>query len=150
MRLDTQKRIAAQILKCSPKRIWLDPDSLSDIKEAITKIDIKSMIKKGLVKKKPVKSISKFRGRKIKRQKRKGKQSGPGSKKGKKTARLTKKRAWIGKVRIQRGFLKDLKNKNLISTNQYRELYSKSKGGFFRSKRHIKLYLAEHNLIKKK
>ena len=150
MKIEVQKRLAAQVLKCSPKRVWLDPDSSSDIKGAITKIDIKSLIKKGLIKGKPVKGISKFRSRKIKRQKRKGKQKGAGSRKGKRTARLSKKRAWIGKVRIQRSFLMELRDKKLIDTSTYRELYSKNKGGFFRSKRHIKLYLNDRNLIKKK
>jgi len=44
MKLNLQKRLAAQILKCSEKRIQLDTTRLSDIKEAITKADIKSLI----------------------------------------------------------------------------------------------------------
>ena len=44
MELKAQKRIAGVILKCSPKRIRFDPDRLSDIKESITKVDIKSLI----------------------------------------------------------------------------------------------------------
>ena len=150
MRLGSQKRLAAQVLKCSPKRIWIDPKSLEEVKEAITKIDIKSLIKKGIIKGKRKEGVSKFRARKIKKQKSKGKQKGPGSRKGKKTARLNKKRAWIGRIRIQRRFLRELKDKKLIDVNIYRQLYSRSKGGFFRSKRHIKLYLEERNLINKK
>jgi len=150
LKLEVQKRLAATIMKCSAKKVWADPKNMSEIKEAITKIDIKSLIKKGLIKRKPDIGISKFRARKIKTQKSKGKQKGAGSRKGKRTARLNKKEAWIGKIRIQRQFLKDLRDKELINTKTYRELYLKSKGGFFRSKRHIKLYLEEHNIIKKK
>ena len=81
--------------------------------------------------------------------KRKGKRTGAGSRKGKKTARLSKKDAWMNKVRLQRKFLKELRDKELITKSDYHSLYQKSKGGFFRSKRHIKLYIDEHRLIKK-
>lgn len=148
MQLKTQKRLAAQILKCSQKRIWFDMERASDIKEAITKIDIKSLIGDKAIKAKPVKSISKGRARKTKLQKRKGKQKGIGSRKGKKTARLPKKVAWMNSIRIQRRFLKELREKEIITKTNYQKLYLKAKGGFFRSKRHIKLYIEEHNLAK--
>ena len=44
MMLKPQKRIAAQVLKCSPKKIVFDTEKLSEIKEAITKQDIKTLI----------------------------------------------------------------------------------------------------------
>jgi len=143
-----QKRLASQILKCSPKRIWIDPGSKDEIKEAITKIDIRSLIKKGLIKRKPVRSISRVRARKKAVQKRKGKQKGFGSRKGRKTARLPKKSEWMNRIRLQRLFLKRLRDKKIIDRGTYRELYLKSKGGFFRSKKHVKLYIDEHKLVK--
>jgi len=146
----TQKRLAASILKCSPNKIWLDPTASSEIKEAITRIDIKSLIKKGTISKKDTNKISRVRARKIKIQKSKGKRKGQGSKQGKKTARLPKKKRWINAIRVQRKFIKILKDKKLIDIKSYRSLYSKCKGGFFRSKRHIKLYIDEHGLINKK
>ncbi|MEE9525240.1 MAG: 50S ribosomal protein L19e [Candidatus Woesearchaeota archaeon] len=148
--LKLQKRLASDILKCSEKRIVFDQDKLEDIKEAITKLDIKSLISGEAIKRKPVKGVSRVRARKITIQKSKGKRKGPGSTKGKKTARLPKKKAWIGKIRIQRRFLKELRDKEFISKSNYHGLYRKSKGGFFRSKRHIKLYLEEHKLIQEK
>ena len=36
----------------------------------------------------------------------------------------------------------------MISTTDYHELYMKSKGGFFRSIRHLKLYVQEKGLVK--
>lgn len=146
----TQKRMAAQILKCSEKRIWFDEESLDDIKEAITKADIRSLIKEGLIKRKRVKGISKVRVRKRKQQKRRGQRRGLGKRKGKATARLPKKRAWMNKMRIQRRFLKELRDKKLIKESTYRELYNKAKGGFFRSKRHLKMYITENKLVMKK
>ena len=148
MKLRIQKRLAAQILKCSEKRILFDSSRLDEIKEAITKADIRGLIAVKAITKKPVKGISKVRVRKRKRQRSKGRQRGFGSKKGKKTARLPKKKAWANRVRIQRDFIKKLRDKKVISKKDYQNIYMKIKGGFFRSKRHIKLYLKERGLVK--
>lgn len=148
MELKIQKRLAAQILKCSEKRVLFDPSRLDELKEAITKADIRGLIGIKAITKKPIKGISKMRARKRKEQRRKGRQRGAGSRKGKKTARLSKKKAWTNRVRIQRGFVKDLRAKKDISSRDYQSIYMKIKGGFFRSKRHIKLYLEERGLIK--
>ena len=40
--------------------------------------------------------------------------------------------------------------KEFIEKKTYQKLYLKAKGGFFRNKRHIKLYLEEYGLLKKK
>lgn len=136
-------------MKCSPKKVRFDPARLDEIQEAITKFDIRQLIKDKAITKKHSDSTSRGRARKRLSQKRKGRQAGQGRKKGKKTARLTKKRKWINKVRIMRSFLKELRDKEIINKKDYGILYKKVKGGFFRSKRHIKLYIAENNLAKK-
>ena len=146
--LDVQRRLAAQILKCGKNRIKFDHDRLDDIGEAITKIDIRSLINNGAITKKRLLNTSRFWARKTKIQKSKSRRKGFGSRKGKKTARLEPKREWIRKIRLQRNFIKLLKDKNIISSVAYHELYMKSKGGFFRSLRHLKLYTKERGLIK--
>ncbi|MBW3003299.1 50S ribosomal protein L19e [Candidatus Woesearchaeota archaeon] len=148
MKLKIQKRLGGQILKCSKNKIVLDPERLEDIKEAITKADIKTLIIDNAISKKPVKGSSRVRARKRALQKRKGKRRGVGTRKGKKTARLPKKEAWMNKIRAQRGLIKELKERSKIDAATYRELYSKAKGGFFRSLRHLKLYIKEHNMMK--
>jgi len=150
MQLKIQKRLAAQILKASKNDIWLDSNRLDEIKDAITKADVKSLIKDKAIKRKKSRGISRFRIRANKLQKRKGRRSGHGSLKGKKGARLTKKQKWINHIRIQRSFLQNLRNKKVIDRSSYRSLYMKSKGGFFRSKRHIKLFIQEHGIINEK
>ena len=149
MKLIMQKRLAAQILKCSKNGIWLDPNKLGEIKEAITKLDIKNLIRNNTIRKKLSTGVSKFRLRRKKIQKSKGRQKGLGSRKGSKKARLSKKERWINKIRPQRKFLKILKEKEVINPKTYQDIYLKSKGGFSRSKRHIKGYIEEHGLIKK-
>jgi large subunit ribosomal protein L19e len=148
MELKVQKKLAASVLKCSKSRIRFDSSRLDEIKEAITKADIKALIEDNAISRKPVSNTSRFRARKKLVQKRKGRQRGIGSRKGKKTARLPKKKEWMGQVRKQREFLKYLRDKGIIEKMVYRDLYLKSKGGFFRSKRHLKLYIDEHGLKK--
>lgn len=148
MQLKIQKRLAAQILKSSKNDIWLDSNRLDEIKEAITKADIKSLIKDKAIKAKKIRGISRYRARKRNLQKSKGRRRGPGSLKGSKGARLSKKRGWINHIRVQRVFLQNLRDKGVIDKSSYRPLYMKSKGGFFRSKRHIKIYMQEHGIIK--
>jgi len=41
MKLDKKKRLAAAVLQCSEKRVVFNTERLSEIKEAITKYDIK-------------------------------------------------------------------------------------------------------------
>jgi ribosomal protein L19E len=64
-------------------------------------------------------------------------------------ARTPKKQRWMSTIRLQRQFLKELKDRKLITTGTYRELYMKSKGGFFRSRRHLKIYMNERNMVQK-
>lgn len=145
MNLSTQKRLAADILKCSPSKVILNEEYLNEIKDSITKFDLRSLIKKGYISKKTSNGPSKVRARKIATQKAKGKRKGFGSRKGRKTARSPRKTAWMIKIRKQRNFLKELKDKEIVGQKEYRSLYRKSKGGFFRNLRHIKIYISEIN-----
>ena len=149
MKLTVQKRLAASVLGCSPKRVHFAPDRINDIKEAITKADVKSLINDGTITKVPVKGVSRARANKRLEQRRKGLQRGPGKRKGKKTAIVPRKASWIARIRVQREFLKELREKELIDPVVFKDLYGKSKGGFFRSKRHIKIYIAENELARK-
>lgn len=142
-----QKRLAAQILKCSKNRIKLDSTQMESIKEAITKQDIRGLIKGKVISRKPKKETSRVRARHIAKQKAKGRQKGQGTRKGKKTARTPKKERWMNAVRIQRAILKNLRSKGFLKASDYHNLYRKVKGGFFRSQRHIKIYMKEKGLI---
>lgn len=148
MNLKTQRRLASKVFKVGKRRIVFDNSKKDKIKEAITKVDIKSLIKNKSIGLRSIFGSSKGRIRKKSMQRRKGRRTGQGSRKGRRTARLPNKKRWIIKVRAQRNFLKNLREKGLIKSNDYRKIYSKVKGGFFRSRRHIKLYLEEHTLLK--
>jgi large subunit ribosomal protein L19e len=148
MKIKIQKRLAAQMLKRSKKKIKLDPTQLTEIKEAITKKDVKELIDDKVIKALPKRGVSRSRARKNEEQKAKGRRKGIGSRKGKQTARTPKKKAWMNKVRSQRKLIKSLKEKEIIDNPTYRSLYTKVGGGFFRSQRHIKLYITEYKLTK--
>jgi large subunit ribosomal protein L19e len=150
MNTSNQKKVSAKILKVGKNKIWFDKSKLTEIKEAITKADIRALVGQNIIQKRPDRGTSRVRARKRIIQRRKGRQKGPGSRKGKKTARLSKKDAWMIKVRSQRNFIKELKASTIIAVSTYRNLYSKVKGGYFRNKRHIKLYLTENKLFTEK
>jgi large subunit ribosomal protein L19e len=150
MKLKLQKRLAASIMGCSEKKIRFDPTRLEDIKESITKADVRSLIIDKAIFSVKEKGVSRGRARKKARQKRKGLQKGLGSRKGKKLARLPKRDVWANKSRAQKALLKRLRNNGIITKGVFRNLYMKVRGGFFRSVRHIKLYIGEHDLITKK
>ena len=150
MKLTVQRKLASQLLNCSPSKVKFETSKLSEIKEAITKVDIRLLIKKGFITKKQENQLSRARARKIHLQKVKGKRKGSGSRKGPQNAREPEKKVWINRIRAQRTLIKELKDKKLISEDNYRKLYQKVKGGFFRNKRHIKLYIAEKEMLIKR
>lgn len=150
MELKIQKRLAAQVLKCSPKRIRFDAERLEEIKEAITKADIKGLINSKAIIRVQKKGVSRFRAKIRHLKKKEGRHRGFGSRKGRNTARLPPKKKWMNAVRLQRRILKIMKNKKNIDNKVFYELYAKVKGGFFRSKRHLELYIQEHKLAKLK
>lgn len=135
-----QKKLASKILKAGAERVWIDPDKQKDVEKAITRIDVKKLIKQGAIKELPKKlQIHKERkGRK-----------GPGSRKGSKFSIVTAKRRWINTVRPLRDLLKKLKASDQIENSTYRKMRLLVKGGMFRSRHHLRIYLEQHDLLKK-
>jgi large subunit ribosomal protein L19e len=149
MNLNAQKRMAAEILKCGETRIWFDEYSIEDIKMAITREDVRSLIKDGAIKKKYQTGISKFRKNKLHERKKKGRARGFGSRKGKKGARAPKKQEWKKKIRPIRSRLKILRDRKTITASTYRKLYKEAKGNMFHSVNHLERYIKEHNLTRR-
>lgn len=141
MNLKLQRKMAAKILKCGENRIWVDPTALEDVASAATKEDVRELIESGVIKRKPVKGISRARINKRRLQRKKGRRRGHGRRKGKKTARMSKKEAWMIRIRALRKRLKYLRDTGIIDRRTYRMLYRKAKGGEFRSVAHFNAYL---------
>ena len=134
----SQRRIASKILKVGENKIWIDPNRKEEIKNAITRADVKKMISHGYIKKHPDK---------IRKKVQKKRKQGIGKRKGKAGARTPRKRAWINKIRPIRRMLKDLRGQNKINAQTYRKLYLLAKGGVFRSRTHFKLYLKQKGIL---
>jgi len=150
MNTETQKVLAAKVAGVGLDRVILDPLRYEDIKEALTKEDVRALIKQGAIKILPVKRPSRHRARARHKQQKKGKQLGHGTRRGSKFARNPRKQQWMIKIRKIRATLSDLKEKNLLDPKVYRDLYLKAKGGFFRDRGHLMFYIESNKLLKVK
>lgn len=148
MNLSTQKRMAADVLDCGENKIWIDPGRQSDVGDAITKADIRRLIQEGAIKKKEGEGQSRGRARKKGKQKERGRRSGHGSRKGGSGARQDEKEKWMSGVRAQRKILRKLKGKDKVELEDYRNLYRMVKGGRFGSKKQLKDWIENQNLLK--
>lgn len=147
--LRMQRRVAAELLKCGENRVWFDPERIDDVASAITREDIRRLINDGVIKKKPVKGQSSYRAKLRKEARKKGRHRGPGSRKGKKTARMGRKEKWMMTIRALRKELRKLKAEKKIDEHTYRRLYIRAKGGQFKNKRQLYLFMEERGILKK-
>lgn len=148
MDLKTQKRMAADVLDCGSNKVWIDPQRQDDVAEAITKVDIRRLVKEGAIKEKDSKGQSKDKARERKKQKEKGRKKGHGRRKGKEGSRQSEKEKWMTKVRAQRKLLKELKNNDKIKRDTYRDLYKRVKGGNFNSKKQLRNFIENKGLMR--
>jgi large subunit ribosomal protein L19e len=132
-----KRELIARIMDVGVNRIRFEPDRLDDIADSITREDIRSLIRKGAIWTVKVKGTSRARAEaKFAIRRKSG--LGPGSKKGKKTARTGKKRAYVIKIRSMRYHIKVLKDRNDINREAYWSLYKTINGGQVRSLAHLR------------
>ncbi len=139
--LTNQRRLAATILKCGRGRVWIDPASQEEIADAVTRADIRSAIKAGVIRRQAIQGTSRVRARLHAEEVRKGRHSGPGSRRGTPSSRLPRKDRWMRRIRAQRALLVGLRDEKKIPAGVYREFYRRAKGGMFRSRAHLLLNL---------
>ena len=100
--LKLQKRLAASVLNCGKRKIWLDPTEINEISMANSRQNVRKLVKDGLVIKKPVKIHSRARLRARLAAKAKGRHTGHGKRRGTKEARMPIKVLWIRRMRVLR------------------------------------------------
>jgi large subunit ribosomal protein L19e len=127
MNLKKKKTLASNTLKVGKSRIVFLNPRIEEIKEAITKQDIKDLKKEGAIKIKEIKGRKKVEKRK--RQRGKGKVK-------KKVKR--RKTDYVILTRKLRRYIKELKTQGKISNEEFREIRKKIRNKAYRSKSHLK------------
>jgi len=148
--LKSQRRLSALILKVGQNRVWMNPENIDDVEAAITREEIRKLVHEGIIRPLPEKGVSRGRARVLRAKKRKGKRSGPGSRTGSPRARVSKKEAWMSRIRALRRKLRQLKASRTITESNYRTLYRIASSGRFESVAELERYLKAHELWRKR
>jgi large subunit ribosomal protein L19e len=131
MNLLKKKQLAARTLKVGKERIVFVKSRLDDIKEAITKQDIRDLIADKAI------FVKEIKGRKkIKKKIRKS--TGNIRKKIK-----TRKQDYVKITRKLRNYISELKKQGQLSQEEVRDIRKKIKNKDFRSKTNLKEYVGE-------
>merc|ERR1711963_673520 len=133
--LKTQKRLASAVMKCGQRRVWLDPNEASEISLATSRRTIKKLVKDGLVVKKQVMTHSRANARKFHEERRLGRHTGTGKRRGTKDARMPVKISWMRRQRALRRLLRKLRKARKIDKNLYHKFYLGSKGNLYKNKK---------------
>ena len=145
-----QRRLAAQILKVGQNRVWIDPQRMDDVEAAITREEVKKLNHEKVIIALPEKGVSHARAKTIQEKKRKGRRKGAGSKTGAGYAKISKKEAWMSRIRSLRKRLRELKATRVITETTYRKMYRVAGSGRFESIADLERYLKTHDLWRKR
>jgi len=148
--LSGQRRLAAQILKIGQNRVWIDPQRMDDVEAAITREEVKKLIHEKVITSLPVKGVSRARAKTIQEKKKKGRRKGAGSKTGAGHAKISKKEAWMNRIRSLRKRLRELKATRVITETTYRKMYGVAGSGRFESVADLERYLKVNDLWRKR
>lgn len=136
MKLDQFKALASRTLGVGRYRIEIIDEET--VTEAITREDVRDLLKDKKIRVKKKRGISRVRARIIKEKQKKGHRKGLGKRKGTRKVRAKKKKKWTTAVRAQR---KKLKEERPSAPEEYRKTYRMVKAGYFKNVKHLTTYL---------
>ena len=148
--LTSQRRLAAQILKIGQNRVWIDPERTQDVEGAITREEIRKLIHERIIVASVEKGVSRGRAKVVQEKKRSGRRKGPGSHGGSPHATISKKEAWMTKIRSLRKKVRELKASRVITETTYSQVYRMAGSGRFESIADMERYLKAHDLWRKR
>ncbi len=148
--LKGQRRLASQILKIGQNRVWIDPERMDDVEGAITREEVRKLIHERVIVSRPEKGVSRSRAKIIREKKRKGRRSGVGSVTGAAHAKVTKKEAWMLRIRSLRRKLRALKANRSITEETYSQYYRMAGSGRFQSIAELERNLKSNDLWRKR
>ncbi len=147
MTIKFARRIASEIMKRGEGSIRINPSSIEDAKKAMTREDVRSLVKNGgvyAIKKKHNVSIN---AKLLKIRRSKGRGRGPGKRKG--TLKARRGERWIKKVRSQRMLLGRLKSMGKLDNVSFNKYYLLIKGNSFPDKASLILHIREDGIVLK-
>ena len=133
MNFKNKKKLIARVLKVGVGRIKLNENMMEEIKEAITRQDIRDLRKNSIIK------IKEKIGTRIKIKRKTKKRLGSRKKTLKK-----RKKTYVKLTRKLRAYIKRLKNKGELSKEKYYELRKKIRAKAFRDFSHLRENIMEN------
>ncbi len=140
--LKAKKRLAARVTGVGVHRIKFDADHLTDVADAITRENIRSLITANTIRIDSFTGTSRGRAQ-IKKEQRNKRGTKQGSKQGRKGARIGKKEIYVAKVRSLRRLLKIAKDRKELTNPEFWALYKKVGGNTVRNKAHLRQLMEE-------
>ena len=135
------RRMAGRILKVGQTKIWISPEHKDRVAQAMTKEDVRGLIKERAIAKRRDMQHSRGSARVLMVKKSKGRKKGKGKRQGTKKTRMNTKERWITNVRAQRSTLRELKKSGIKFAVPARKVYMLINGNYFKGKKYIKQFV---------
>ncbi|MCW4011163.1 MAG: 50S ribosomal protein L19e [Candidatus Bathyarchaeota archaeon] len=148
--LTSQRRLASKIMKVGRNRVRINPQRVEDVESAITREEVRKLVHEKAITVAPIVGVSRGRAKVIQSKKRKGRRKGPGSRSGTPRSVISKKDAWMTRIRSLRRKLRELKTNRTITESTYRELYMIAGSGRFASIADMERYAKAHDMWRKR
>ncbi len=141
MGIEFVKRVASEMLGRGANAIRFNPASLQDVDKAMTRDDVRQLIKDSKVFALAAKKNKSANSKVLRKKRAEGRRRGPGRRKGTLKARGTL--LWKKKTRSQRFVLKELKTSGRVANEMFKKFYSLVKGNAFPDKASMIRHLRE-------